>query len=263
MNISGVSSSTYSTSSSSSATNTKALEKQIASIQKEMAKVQADKTLDEKTKSQQVSVYQTQIQNLQAQVSKAQQDGSSQPQVQQNSGAQNAQGPEGAGKAKGPPPPPPEEMDFENMSDDDLKSFLGKMQEVTGQIPGIEDDTAASDLTSEQLQKARDTLTDMSSRIKEGGHKMGPPPDFVESLSDDDLKSLLNIIKESKGNIPGLEGSDDVDIDELTDEQLDAARTALSDMQQQRFQDSMRGRVEEMMGSSLAAQVNAAGRSLV
>lgn len=82
-------------------------------------------------------------------------------------------------------PPPPQEVDFSEMSDEDLVSFIQTMQEKTGSIPGIEEGTDASELTSEQLDSVRQTLTDMSSRMKEmrgmgGMHGMGgmqgPPP---------------------------------------------------------------------------------------
>lgn len=161
-------------------------------------------------------------------------------------------------KPSGSPPKPPEEMDFENMSDSDLKDFLGKMQEMTGTIPGAEDGTAVEDLSEEQLGSIRELLTEMSENMKAGGKRMPPPggpPQDVSSMSDEDLTSLLEMIKADTGTIPGVEDSENLSVSELTEEQLATARETLSTQQQERFQGSLRTRIDEMMKNGDGAQV--------
>ncbi len=163
-----------------------------------------------------------------------------------------------AQKPSGPPPKPPEETDFSNMSDSDLKDFLSQMQEMTGTIPGVEDGTAVEDLTEEQLGSIRETLTEMSESMKADGRRMPPPggpPQDVSSMSDEDLTSLLEMIKKDTGTIPGVENSEDVSVSELTEEQLSNARDALAGHQQERFQSSMRTRIDEMMKTGDGAQI--------
>lgn len=141
--------------------------------------------------------------------------------------------------------PPPKDMDFSNMSDEDLSGFLQKMQEKTGSIPGVEEGTDVSELTSEQLQDIREQLTSMSEQMKNMGgmrgmggmgRMQGPPPN-IQEMSDDDLKSLLTDIQEKTGSIPGLEDSEDTDVSSLTDEQLQNARDALMEQMKKRMEE--------------------------
>lgn len=148
---------------------------------------------------------------------------------------------------------PPEKPDFANMSDEDLTTFLTKMQEKTGSIPGVEDGTSVSDLSSEQLQSIRNTLTEITTKMEErmsGIHDMGrppqgtfgmqgPPPMDIPNISDDSLKTLLETIKSDTGSIPGIDDSESADIASLTDEQLQKARDTLMEMMQKRM-DEMR-----------------------
>lgn len=121
---------------------------------------------------------------------------------------------EGMARSKMPPPQAMTETDFSSMSDEDLVSFLQKIQEKTGSIPGLEEGTQVSDLTSEQLQGIREQLTEMSERMKEMQTKMkgmggmqGPPPMDIQNMSDESLKSLLEAIKSDTGSIPGIDSS--------------------------------------------------------
>ncbi len=74
-------------------------------------------------------------------------------------------------------------------------------------------------------------------------------------MSDEDLTSLLEMIKEDTGTIPGVEDSEDLSVSELTEEQLNAARETLSEQQQERFQSSMRTRIDEMMKTGDGAYI--------
>ncbi len=74
-------------------------------------------------------------------------------------------------------------------------------------------------------------------------------------MSDEDLTSLLETIKEDTGTIPGVEDSEDVSVSELSEEQMADAREALANQQQQFFQQSMRTRIDEMMKSGDGAQI--------
>lgn len=58
-------------------------------------------------------------------------------------------------------PPPPHEMDFESISDDDLKDYLQQMYNITGTLPGG-DTRAVDSLSDEDLAQVRGTLVDMS-----------------------------------------------------------------------------------------------------
>jgi len=145
-----------------------------------------------------------------------------------------------------PPPPPPQEMDFQNMSDEDLLSYLTKMQELTGTIPGMEDGTTVDSLTDEQLKTVRNTLIEMSGTMQDM-KQMPPPPRDISSISDDDLISLLDTIKSYTGSIPGIKDSESLQATDLTAEQLDSARNALVERQQEQFQNSMKQRMEEMV----------------
>ena len=143
--------------------------------------------------------------------------------------------------------PPPQNLDFENMSDEDLTDFLEKMQQYTGHLPGVEEGTVVSDLTSEQLQDIRDVLTYMSTQMGKmhGTGKMQgqppPPPLDIQSMSKDDFITLLEKIKEETGAIPGIADSESTEVSSLTEEQIQDARDALAEM--------MKKRIEEMMQS--------------
>jgi hypothetical protein len=56
------------------------------------------------------------------------------------------------------PPPPPRKPDFENMSDEDLRSYLTKMQELTGDVSETEDETTVASMTDEELANVRSIL---------------------------------------------------------------------------------------------------------
>lgn len=149
-----------------------------------------------------------------------------------------------AGMARLKMPPPPEEMDFENMSDDDLKDYLQRMQDITGFIPGATDGVQASDLTEDQLASVREKLAEMKAHGRPQGRgpmqvAMYQPPEMsaaAAQLSDDDLTSLLEAIQKRTGSIPGVEESDaKTDASALTQEQLQSARDALLEMMQQRM----------------------------
>lgn len=149
--------------------------------------------------------------------------------------------------------PPPQEIDFTGMSDEDLTAFLQEMQKKTGFIPGVETGTNASDLTADQLQSARAFLEDMSSRLGDMqgmGRMQGMPPrppmTDIQNLSNDDLKSILQSIQAETGSIPGIESSESIDVSALTDEQLQSARDALTEM--------MQARMEKMIQSTLVSQ---------
>lgn len=155
---------------------------------------------------------------------------------------------EGMALSKSPPPKPPQKIDFENMTDEDLTSFLEKMQSETGSIPGVEEGTSVSELTSEQLQEIREQLYAMAEEM-EGmrgmGRMKGPPPappEEIESMSDDALTSLLEKIQEETGSIPGIEDSESTDVSSLTSEQLQSAREALVEMMQQRMEEMMQSK---------------------
>lgn len=144
--------------------------------------------------------------------------------------------------------PPPEKIDFSEMSDEDLVNFLQQIQERTGSIPGVDEGTSVSDLTTEQLQGIREQLTEMSSKMEEmrGMHGMGgmrgmggmggPPPMDVQSMSKDDLISLLQDIQEKTGSVPGVDDSESTDVSSLNDEQLQSARDALTEMMKERME---------------------------
>lgn len=53
----------------------------------------------------------------------------------------------------------PGDMDFENMSNDDLKEYLQKLYEITGMVPGK--NGSVEDLTEEDLEDVRTTLVEM------------------------------------------------------------------------------------------------------
>lgn len=144
--------------------------------------------------------------------------------------------------------PPPKDMDFSNMSDEDLSGFLQKMQEKTGKIPGMDEGTDVSELTSEQLQDIREQMASMSEQMKnmggmrgvggmQGMGRMQGPPLNIQEMSDDDLKSLLADIQEKTGSIPGLEDSEGTDVPSLTDEQLQSARDALMEQMKKRMEE--------------------------
>lgn len=139
-------------------------------------------------------------------------------------------------------PPPPQKLDFTNMSDNDLISHLEKIQEMTGSIPGVEDGTSASELTSEQLQSIRELLANMPDKtngMRGMGKMQSPPPMDIQDLSDDSLKSFLESIKEKTGSIPGIEDSESIEVSSLTDEQLQSARSALLEMMMKRMEGMM------------------------
>lgn len=172
------------------------------------------------------------------------------------------------GMSRSQMPPPPQKVDFSEMSDEDLVSLLQTMQEKTGSIPGVEEGTDVSELTSEQLQGIRDTLSEMSSKMEEmrgmrGMHGMGgmqgmrgmqgPPPMDVQSMSDDSLKSLLEKIQEDTGSIPGIENSESTEVSSLSEEQLQTARDALTEMMQKRIEEMMQSQVMSRAISSYEA----------
>jgi NTP pyrophosphatase (non-canonical NTP hydrolase) len=64
-------------------------------------------------------------------------------------------------KAPPPPPPPSQEPDFENMSDDDLKSYLTKLQEESGIVFETADKRTIESLTEEELDGIRSELIAM------------------------------------------------------------------------------------------------------
>lgn len=168
---------------------------------------------------------------------------------------------EGLALSKMPPPPP--ETDFSNMSDEELTSFLQQMQEKTGSIPGVEEGTSVSDLTSEQLQSIRELLTDMSERMKgmqgKGGMQGSPPPMDIQNMSDDNLKALLEEIKEKTGSIPGVEDSESVEVSSLTDEQLQSARDAL----EKTIQEQMKKMMQSMtMNHAISSYNNVSALSM-
>lgn len=78
-------------------------------------------------------------------------------------------------------PPPPESIDFESMSDDELMSYLEEMQNVTGNIPGMEAGTSVSELSDEALESIRELLEEMSSLAssQDINRPMGPPPQQI------------------------------------------------------------------------------------
>ena len=102
-----------------------------------------------------------------------------------------------------PPPPPPESADFENMSDEDLRSYLTKMQEWTGGIPGTESGTTVEDLSDEELAEVRGTLIEMSEKAPALKHAPASLGADAASLSDEDLLSLLEAVKSYTGSVPG------------------------------------------------------------
>jgi hypothetical protein len=69
------------------------------------------------------------------------------------------------------PPPPPRKPDFENMSDEDLRSYLTKMQELNGDIFETEDETAAASLTDEELANVRGMLIEAQQEQFQGSVK--------------------------------------------------------------------------------------------
>jgi len=85
-------------------------------------------------------------------------------------------------------PPPPHEMDFENLSDGELKEYLQQMYEITGIVPGA---TGTVDgLSEEELAQVRSTLVEMS--------QSGPISEMMSSekasqFSADDFKTLLTM----------------------------------------------------------------------
>lgn len=86
-------------------------------------------------------------------------------------------------------PPPPHEMDFESMSDDELKEYLQQMYEITGSLPGGQMGTV-DELSEDDLANVRSILVDMS--------QSGPIHDMLSSekasqYSADDFKTLLTM----------------------------------------------------------------------
>ncbi len=180
-------------------------------------------------------------------------------------------GMQGVGMPMGSPP----SQGLQEMSDEDLVSLLQQIQDSTGSVPGVEDSetTDINELTEEQLQEARDALSEFLEMLEEASRKrannsanqasapswmnalqgtagmqgmggmQGPPPpppiDAVNSMSDEDLTSLLTAIQEETGSIPGIEDSESTDAATLTEEQLETARDALSDMMRQRMEEMM------------------------
>ncbi len=71
---------------------------------------------------------------------------------------------------QGPPPPPQDEMDFDSMSSDDLKTWLKDMKEQN--VLSIDDDVDIDGLTDEQLEEIKALLKNMQ---KDQMNKMPPP----------------------------------------------------------------------------------------
>ena len=71
-----------------------------------------------------------------------------------------ANGPQGGGEAGGgtPPPPPPETANVEDMTDDELAAYLKRMQEMTGQAPGVDNGTSVDSLSEEDMANIRSSL---------------------------------------------------------------------------------------------------------
>lgn len=139
-------------------------------------------------------------------------------------------------------PQPPEEMDFENMSDEDLKGYLQQMQDATGFIPGIEEGVQASELTTEQLETVRGELSAVKNRRPEMMGMQGPPPPPMMNgmsgeTSDEDITSILSAIQERTGVIPGIEESEETDVSQLTNEQKQTAWDSVLEAMQQRMLD--------------------------
>lgn len=139
------------------------------------------------------------------------------------------------GLARSKMPPPPHEMDFENMSDEALKDYLEKMQEMSGKaIPGMDSDVKASDLTEEQLQTVREALSKIPEDMKSRRNMppMPPMPEIdLDSLSDEDLISLLE--KALQKTDTESEDSEDTGITTLAEEQTQITRDSLMLMLQQ------------------------------
>jgi hypothetical protein len=69
------------------------------------------------------------------------------------------------------PPPPPRKPDFENMSDEDLRSYLTKMQESAGDISETDDETAVAGMTDEELDAVRSLLIETQQEQFQGSVK--------------------------------------------------------------------------------------------
>lgn len=74
--------------------------------------------------------------------------------------------------------PPPEKADLESMSDEEFSSFLEEMKARTGSIPGVDEDTEVSELTSEQLASLREGL----SAMEQNRGNRPPPPDSSQGI---------------------------------------------------------------------------------
>ena len=174
---------------------------------------------------------------------------------------------EGLALSKMPQPPLFMEVDFSNMADEDLISFLRKMPQPTGFIPGVEQGVSVSDLTSEQLQSVRELLADMSARMSEmhstrtmlgmgmaqgfSHSKMLPSPTLMEvdftNMADEDLINFLQKTQEATSFIPGVESG--ISASELTSEQLQNVRELLANMSARMSE--MRG-MRAMQGKEMA-----------
>lgn len=129
------------------------IEKQITALQKTITETQSNDKLDDQTKSQQIAVYQAQISQLQAQLSKIETDNTQMSTSGRSKYDTVTISDESRAFGKMPPP-----LDFENMSDKELTTWLNHMQEKTGSIPVTQDAESVEDLTAEDLQALRETL---------------------------------------------------------------------------------------------------------
>lgn len=132
------------------------------------------------------------------------------------------------------PPAPPEQMDFANMSDEELKDYVQEMQAWTGNVPGMAGDTDIAALSEEELETLRETLTNMSNNARRAGGPPPPPPSDVDAMSEDELFSLLEEIQAETGSIPGVEDSETLEVSSLTEEQMEAAKVALEEIMQEK-----------------------------
>lgn len=86
-------------------------------------------------------------------------------------------------------PPPPHEMDFENMSGDELKDYLQQMYEVTGTLPGGMEGSV-DELDDETLEEIRGVLVEMS---ENSAASKALSSQEASSLTGADYKSLLTM----------------------------------------------------------------------
>lgn len=221
--------------SSSYSSNTSSIEKEISKLQKIIQEIQSDDSLDAETKAQQIALYQAQISQLQAQASKASNQSSQVAATDSGAKSDTVSISDEAKRFARMPP----KIDFNNMNDDELKSWLTFMQEETGSIPGAEDVDSVDELSADQLQSLRETLSAQQEERMHGEttNKMPPMDKIISEMSDDDLSNLLKIIQEKTGAVPGTEKA--VDLDNISAEELEEIRsTLISNIQNMKEQQS-------------------------